>query len=67
MATDPADSETDRSIRIPFEAQLGVALVLLVHSVAVLADFTDSRLPAVVWFAVAAGLLGYAVHKLRQA
>lgn len=65
MPTDAADSEHDRSIQIPFEAQVGVALVSLVYGVAVLSNTIQNQIPAVVWFAAAAGLLGYAVHQVR--
>ncbi|WP_049902919.1 hypothetical protein [Halococcus agarilyticus] len=65
-STDAAVSEDRSFYRIPLEAQLGVAFVFLVYSVAVLAGIIEYRIPWQWWLAVAAGLLGYAVHRIRQ-
>lgn len=66
MPTDAADSGDNSFLRIPFEAQLGVALVFLVYGVAVVAGITEYRIPGRLWLAMAAGLFGYAVHRIRQ-
>ncbi|QCS42558.1 hypothetical protein FEJ81_09365 [Natrinema versiforme] len=56
--------------RLPFRVQLGIALLSSVYLVAVLTDIIEDPIPsdvwAVLWFAVAVGLLVRAVHLNRR-
>jgi hypothetical protein len=66
MSTDTTDSEIDWTLRVPLESQVGVFLVMLVYGAAALAGTVEYQMSPVVWFAVAAGFLGYAINQLRQ-
>ena len=65
MPTDASGYIDDLSIGVPYEAYLGFGLVIVVYSVAGLADIIEYQMPAVVWFAVAAGAFGYLVDQVR--
>lgn len=70
MTAESADSGGRLFARLPFGVQFGLALVGLVFAVATLADIIAPPIPndvwAIVWFAVAVGLLVRAVRLSRQ-
>jgi len=70
MSTDESESESGLYGRLPFSVQVGFAVIAFVSGVAKLTDTIEDPIPsdvwAVVYFAVAGGLLLRAVRLQRQ-
>ncbi|SFS46646.1 hypothetical protein SAMN04488556_0938 [Halostagnicola kamekurae] len=70
MSTNGIDSSGGLYARLPRSVKLGVALLGVVYAVAILTDSINDPIPndvwAIVWFAVAVGLLVRAVRLHRQ-
>jgi len=70
MLTDGTESGGGLYGRLPFSVRLGFALLCFVYGVAILTDTIEDPIPsdvwAVVYFAVAGGLLLRAVRLYRQ-
>ncbi|WP_256390975.1 hypothetical protein [Natronoarchaeum rubrum] len=70
MSTDGSESNGGLYGRLPFGVKLGFAVIALVYGAAILTDTIEDPIPsdvwAVVYFAVAGGLLLRAVRLHRQ-
>lgn len=70
MSTNGTDSSGGLYARLPWSVKLGFALFGVVYAVAILTDSINDPIPndvwAIVWFAVAVGLLVRAVRLHRQ-
>jgi len=70
MSTDGSESDGGLYGRLPFSVQIGFAVTAFVYGVARLTDTIEDPIPsnvwALVWFAVAGGLLLRAVRLHRQ-
>ncbi len=70
MSSNRTDSSRGLYARLPWSVKLGFALLGLVYAVAILTDTIKDPIPndvwAIIWFAVAVGLLVRAVRLHRQ-